>query len=72
MRKGESFATTNMISLSEFLGWRYDRLVYHFSRRRKFIYIDDDVIIIRSERFDRGRQGDKLVRRGSDGRFIKK
>ena len=53
--ESRSIVTTNMVSLAEFIGWGYERLVYHFSRQGKDFYMDNNVIIIKSEDLIRGR-----------------
>lgn len=54
--KGESFSTTNMVSLAGIIGMSYGFLVRHFTRDRKNFYMDDKMVIIRSEELIRGRQ----------------
>jgi len=48
-RSNESFSCTNMVSLSEFCGIKYDKLSYHFTRKGKRLYRNEGLIIIKSE-----------------------
>ena len=56
VRESRSLVTTNMVSLSGFCGWSYERLGYHFTRRGKDFYMDGEVIIIKSYEFIKGNQ----------------
>ena len=50
---GESFATTNLIGLSDFTGLGYHKLAYHFSRVGKLFYSTDTLVIIRSNKLEK-------------------
>lgn len=47
---GQSFATTNMVSLSGISGIGYEKLIYHFTRKEKSLYKTDELIIIKSKK----------------------
>lgn len=52
---GNTLSTNNKRTVSEFSGIGYEKLVYHFTRRKRDFYKDDKCIIIKSNKLVRGK-----------------
>jgi len=59
-KTGNTISTNNKRTISEWSGIGYEKLVYHFTRCRRDFYKDDNLIIIRSRDFVRGKKRGKI------------
>ena len=60
LKESRSFFTTNMVSLANFTGWSYERLVYYFTRRGVDFYMDGNVVIIKGGDLVKGKPRGQL------------